>query len=114
MYIRIVLYTYICTYMLLYTYIHIDMYSIYGTLYVQKSRRRRFSYPHPKLSLGLVPYRPLLYSRFSMLKNVRLFINGHTVPQFSVHIYSEFVLGIFPLFYSRMHWMWLIQNWKEN
>ena len=37
-----------------------------GPVEKKKSRRRKLLYPHPKLSLGLVPYRPLLWSRCIM------------------------------------------------
>ena len=43
--------------------IHICMYihmSLSGPVEKKRSRRRKLLYPHPKLSLGLVPYRPLL------------------------------------------------------
>ena len=32
----------------------------YGLVEKKRSRRRKLLHPHPKLSLGLVPYRPLL------------------------------------------------------
>ena len=35
---------------------------------VEQKRRRNLLYPHPKFSLGLVPYRPLLYSRCTYVR----------------------------------------------
>ena len=37
-----------------------------GPVEKKRSRRRKVLYPHPKLSLGLVLYRPLFVSRCSM------------------------------------------------
>ena len=36
---------------------------LFGPVEKKRSRRRKLLYPHPKLSLGLVPYRPLLLNR---------------------------------------------------
>ena len=46
---------------------------------VEKKRRRKLLYPHPKLSLGLVPYRPFILTFQTCGVHVCLLVYEHNV-----------------------------------